>query len=63
MAHHKFEPETTNGGNVFCDCSCGWSGGVFVSQTFARKAWVEHGHGQNKVEVGKVNPVFQWGNL
>lgn len=38
----KFKPETTNGGHCFADCSCGWSGGVYVNRTAAGLAWRAH---------------------
>lgn len=42
---HKFKPETTNGGNCFSDCACGWSGGVYQSRKDAMVVWDAHAHG------------------
>lgn len=58
MTAHKFAPEVTNGGNVFADCTCGWSGGVYSYRAVAREAWIAHTSGLPIPEAGKVKPVI-----
>ena len=54
---HKFLPETTNGGCCFCDCSCGWSGGVYDGRASARSAHSAHLIDKT-LEVGKMHTEF-----
>ena len=42
---HKFKPERTNGGAYFCDCSCGWTGGVYLNRSDAKYAHDIHADG------------------
>lgn len=57
MSVHKFKPETTNGGNCFSDCLCGWSGGVYPTRPEARAAWQAHVDG--KPGPAPIRPVLQ----
>lgn len=58
MAAHKFKPETTNGGNCFADCSCGWSGGVHPTRQRAKDAWNAHVNGGPPVEPLRPELLF-----
>ena len=42
MTDHRFEPERTNGGCYFADCSCGWAGGVYPTRADAKRAHIAH---------------------
>jgi hypothetical protein len=55
---HKFKPETTNGGCCFCDCSCGWSGGVYTNRRYAHDAHQQHAEGLFVREIGKEGTTF-----
>ena len=53
---HKFKPERTNGGAYFCDCSCGWTGGVYLNRSDARYAHDIHADGGEP--SGAIKPTF-----
>jgi len=53
---HKFKPERTNGGAYFCDCSCGWTGGVYPSRSDAKYAHDIHADGGEP--SGAIKPMF-----
>jgi len=55
---HRFSPETTNGGRCFCDCSCGWSGGVYDTRQHARDAHNDHAKGWPVTDLGKQRTEF-----
>ena len=53
---HKFKPERTNGGAYFCDCSCGWTGGVYPNRSDAKHAHDIHADGGEP--NGAIKPMF-----
>jgi len=55
---HRFSPETTNGGCCFCDCSCGWAGGVYITRADARRAHSDHAAGRPMTVLGKKRTEF-----
>lgn len=57
---HKAKLETTNGGNVFADCSCGAQLGVYRDRTLAREAVKAHAKGRD-TSVGKVGTYVLYG--
>lgn len=59
---HRFKPERTNGGAYFCDCSCGWSGGVCRDKRSAQVMHDVHAHGlPGSTDHLKVQPIVLLG--
>lgn len=60
---HRFKPERTNGGAYFCDCSCGWSGGVCRDRWSAQVMHDAHAHGlPGPTDHLKVQPILLLGD-
>jgi hypothetical protein len=59
MTSHKFKPERTNGGAYFCDCACGWAGGVYPDRNGAMRAHAIHVRGG--IPTGALKPIVQIG--
>lgn len=58
MTAHRFKPETTNAGNCFADCACGWLGGVHRSRSLAKAAWQNHIDGGLRIQPITTTVVF-----
>ena len=61
MTAHRFKPERTNGGAYFCDCSCGWSGGVYPDRWAAKVVHADHVAGRPPTTGLRMKPIVQFG--